>query len=75
MTRGSIVRGLGAAAAVWTALAANAAAATTVDALRTLAVQDGGRVKPLDTFARESARRITGGRAFGAESVRGLDPV
>jgi hypothetical protein len=46
-----------------------------VDALRTLAVQDGGRIKPLDTFARESARRIAGGRAFGAESVRGLEPV
>jgi len=75
MTRGSIVRGVGAAAAVWTVLLVNAAAATPVDALRTLAVQDGGRVKPLDTFARESARRITGGRAFGAESVRGLDPV
>ena len=75
MTRGSIVRGLGAAAAAWMLLAANVAAATPVDALRTLAVQDGGRVKPLDTFARESARRITGGRAFGAESVRGLDPV
>jgi ABC-type transport system involved in cytochrome c biogenesis permease subunit len=56
-------------------LAATAGAATPVDALRTVAVQDGGRVKPLDTFARESARRITGGRAFGAESVRGLDPV
>jgi ABC-type transport system involved in cytochrome c biogenesis permease subunit len=56
-------------------LAAPAGAATPVDALRSVAVQDGGRVKPLDTFARESARRVTGGRAFGAESVRGLDPV
>ena len=56
-------------------LAPEASAATAVEALRTVAVQDGGRVKPLDTFARESARRITGGRAFGAESVRGLEPV
>jgi cytochrome c-type biogenesis protein CcsB len=56
-------------------LATEARAANPVEALRTVAVQDGGRVKPLDTFARESARRITGGRAFGAESVRGLEPV
>ena len=76
MTRASALRGLCAVTAAWTLLAADARASTTpVDALRTVAVQDGGRVKPLDTFARESARRITGGRAFGAESVRGLDPV
>ena len=76
MTRASVLRGLCAVTAAWTLLAAEAGASTTpVDALRTVAVQDGGRVKPLDTFARESARRITGGRAFGAESVRGLDPV
>jgi ABC-type transport system involved in cytochrome c biogenesis permease subunit len=56
-------------------LATEARADNPVEALRTVAVQDGGRVKPLDTFARESARRITGGRAFGAESVRGLEPV
>jgi len=43
--------------------------------LRGIPVQDGGRVKPLDTFARESARRLTGARVFGAESVSGLDPV
>ncbi len=43
--------------------------------VRRLAVQDGGRTKPLDTFARESARRVTGGRAFGAESVKGLQPT
>ena len=76
MTRASVLRGLCAVTAAWTLLAVDAGASTTpVDALRTVAVQDGGRVKPLDTFARESARRITGGRAFGAESVRGLDPV
>jgi ABC-type transport system involved in cytochrome c biogenesis permease subunit len=46
-----------------------------LDALRTIAVQDGGRTKPLDTFARETARRVTGARAFGFETVAGLDPV
>lgn len=46
-----------------------------LEPVRGLAVQDGGRTKPFDTFARESARRITGARAFGAESVRGLDPA
>jgi len=45
-----------------------------LDPLRNLAIQDGGRIKPLDTFARETARRI-GARAFGSESIRGLDPV
>ena len=28
-----------------------------LDPLRTIAIQDGGRVKPLDTFARETSRR------------------
>ena len=77
MTRTSVVSrfawaGVVAATAL---LATEARAANPVEALRTVAVQDGGRVKPLDTFARESARRITGGRAFGADSVRGLEPV
>jgi cytochrome c-type biogenesis protein CcsB len=40
----------------------------------TLAVQEGGRLKPLDTFARETARRVSGARPFtGGESVGGLD--
>ncbi len=64
-----------AAALVGLAISGGPAAAGPVDALRSLPVQDGGRVKPLDTFARESSRRITGARAFGAESVRGLDPL
>jgi cytochrome c-type biogenesis protein CcsB len=47
-----------------------------LEPLRTLAVQDGGRLKPLDTFARETARRVAGAKAFtGGESVEGLDPV
>jgi ABC-type transport system involved in cytochrome c biogenesis permease subunit len=44
-------------------------------AVRALPVQDGGRVKPLDTYAREAARRVSGARAFGAESIRGLEPT
>lgn len=51
------------------------AAADAWDELRRIPVQDGGRVKPLDTFARETARRIAGARTFGSESVGGLDPV
>jgi cytochrome c-type biogenesis protein CcsB len=43
--------------------------------LREIAIQDGGRVKPLDTFARELAKRVTGAKPFGFESVEGLDPV
>src|SRR5437867_7490659 len=44
--------------------------------LRTIAIQDGGRLKPLDTFARETARRVSGAVPFtGGESVRGLDPM
>lgn len=59
-------------AASW---AAPVAAADRWSELRRIPVQDGGRVKPLDTFARETARRLTGARVFGAESVNGLDPV
>jgi cytochrome c-type biogenesis protein CcsB len=43
--------------------------------LREIAIQDGGRVKPLDSFARELARRVQGARAFGFESVAGLEPT
>jgi cytochrome c-type biogenesis protein CcsB len=51
-------------------------AETDFDTLRTIAVQDGGRTKPLDTFARETARRVSGAKPFtGGESVAGLDPV
>jgi len=46
-----------------------------LDPLRTIAIQDGGRTKPFDTFARETARRVTGARAFGFETVKRLDPV
>jgi cytochrome c-type biogenesis protein CcsB len=46
-----------------------------LDPLRTVAIQDGGRTKPLDTFARETAREVTGARAFGFESVKGKEPL
>jgi cytochrome c-type biogenesis protein CcsB len=62
--------------ALGAALLVPASAADELDALRRVAVQDGGRVKPLDTFARESARRITGARPFtGGERVQRLDAV
>jgi cytochrome c-type biogenesis protein CcsB len=43
--------------------------------LRELAIQDGGRTKPFDSFARELAKRVQGARAFGFESVGGLEPA
>jgi ABC-type transport system involved in cytochrome c biogenesis permease subunit len=46
-----------------------------LDPLRLIAIQEGGRVKPLDTFARETSRRVTGARVFGFESVQKMDPV
>jgi ABC-type transport system involved in cytochrome c biogenesis permease subunit len=52
------------------ALSSPLAAGPELDPLRRIAIQEGGRTKPLDTFARETARRVTGARAFGAESVK-----
>ena len=46
-----------------------------LDSLRAIAIQEGGRVKPLDSFARETSKRVTAARAFGAQSVQGLEPV
>jgi ABC-type transport system involved in cytochrome c biogenesis permease subunit len=46
-----------------------------IEPLRGVAILEGGRVKPLDTFARETARRVVGAKPFGFESVQGLDPV
>jgi len=61
------------AAAGW---AGAARADDVATALRGVAVQDGGRVKPLDSFAREAARRVSGARPFtGGESVQGMDAV
>jgi ABC-type transport system involved in cytochrome c biogenesis permease subunit len=44
-------------------------------ALCQIAIQDGGRSKPLDTFARELAKRVQGARPFGFEGVRQLEPT
>jgi ABC-type transport system involved in cytochrome c biogenesis permease subunit len=43
--------------------------------LREIAIQDGGRTKPLDSFARELAKRVQGARAFGFETIAGLEPT
>jgi cytochrome c-type biogenesis protein CcsB len=43
--------------------------------LRAIAIQEGGRTKPLDSFARELAKRVQGARAFGLESIAGLEPT
>jgi cytochrome c-type biogenesis protein CcsB len=62
--------------AVLLAWALPAAAEVDLGPLRSLAIQDGGRHKPLDTFARETARRVSGARAFtGGERIGGLDPA
>jgi ABC-type transport system involved in cytochrome c biogenesis permease subunit len=57
------------------ALAGPAASATTLAPLEQIAVQDGGRVKPLDTFARELAKRVQGAKPLGFERVAGLEPT
>ena len=43
--------------------------------LREIAIQDGGRTKPFDSFARELAKRVQGARAFGFDTVAGLEPT
>jgi cytochrome c-type biogenesis protein CcsB len=50
-------------------------AGSEVAPLRRIAIQSGGRIKPLDTFARETARRVTGAKPFGFESVQRLEPT
>ena len=50
-------------------LPARAADAQALEPLRLLAIQDGGRVKPLDTFARELAKSVQGAKPFGFERV------
>ena len=50
-------------------------AGSEVAPLRGIAIQSGGRTKPLDTFARETARRVTGAKPFGFESVEKLEPT
>ena len=43
--------------------------------LREIAIQDGGRTKPFDSYARELAKRVQGARAFGFETIAGLEPT
>ena len=56
-------------------LAGEAAGGADLAPLRQVAIQDGGRVKPLDTFARELAKRVQGAKPFGLERVAGLEPI
>src|SRR5258708_8262903 len=46
-----------------------------LEPLRSVAIQDGGRSKPLDTFARETARRVAGAKPFGFQPLKGLHPL
>jgi len=47
-----------------------------LDPLRHVAIQEGGRTKPFDTFARETARRVGGAKPFtGGETIQGKDAV
>ena len=41
-------------------------------ALRLVPLQDGGRIKPLDTFTRESVRLVTGHESFEGKSAMDL---
>jgi cytochrome c-type biogenesis protein CcsB len=50
-------------------------AGSAVEPLRGIAIQAGGRTKPLDTFARETARRVTGAKPFGFQTVQSLEPT
>jgi cytochrome c-type biogenesis protein CcsB len=43
--------------------------------LARIAIQDGGRTKPLDSFARDLAKRVQGARAFGLDRIAGLEPT
>ncbi|MCG6922036.1 MAG: hypothetical protein LJF15_13285, partial [Acidobacteria bacterium] len=56
-------------------LPATLLAGSEVAPLREIAIQTGGRTKPLDTFARETARRVMGAKPFGLEGVQGLEPT
>lgn len=44
-------------------------------ALSTLPIQDGGRIRPLDTAARQLAFRVAGPRPFESDAVMGLEPA
>src|SRR5271155_11429 len=46
--------------------------AVDVTSFEKLAIQDGGRVKPFDTFARESVQLLTGKESFGGKNATEL---
>jgi cytochrome c-type biogenesis protein CcsB len=46
-----------------------------IEPFKALAIQDGGRLKPLDSFARDLVKRVQGARPFGLEKVDGLEPA
>jgi cytochrome c-type biogenesis protein CcsB len=46
-----------------------------LEPLRKIAIQEGGRTKPLDSFARDLAKRVQGARPFGLDRVQGLEPT
>jgi ABC-type transport system involved in cytochrome c biogenesis permease subunit len=46
-----------------------------LEPLRKIAIQEGGRTKPLDSFARDLAKRVQGARAFGLDTIGGLEPT
>jgi cytochrome c-type biogenesis protein CcsB len=46
-----------------------------IEPLRRIAIQEGGRSKPLDSFARDLVKRVQGARAFGFEGIEGLEPT
>ena len=51
-------------------------AGSELEPLRDVAIQDGGRTKPLDTFARATARRVGGAKPLtGGERIEGMDAV
>ena len=57
------------------ALASPLLAGPELDPLKRIAIQEGGRTKPLDSFARDLAKRVQGARAFGLDRIAGLEPT
>ncbi len=57
------------------ALASPLLAGPEIEPFRRIAIQDGGRTKPLDSFARDLAKRVQGARPFGLDRVEGLEPA
>jgi len=72
MTRAKTLCGL--LCAVWLGLGATPASAeiprSALETIRRVPIQHGGRIKPFDSFARETVKQIT-----GASTIDGEDPV